>query len=131
MKTIILICCLLFSLTGYAKPIKKIKLPRSPLWKKLNSIVIQKLDVEEAEPRAVFRLLQIRSKALDPEKKGVHFVLKGLKNHPQTITIQLEKVPLADVIKYVCMTAGLAYKVEDFAVIIMPKPPAKKKKQQD
>ena len=107
-----------------AKP--KGYLPPSPLWKKLKSIIIDKIEFEDASPLEVFKYLRVRAKALDPEGKGVNFVFKGLQKNKSLITIKLTDIPLSDAVKYVCLTGKLAYKVDTFAVIIMPMPPVKK-----
>ena len=88
---------------------------------KLKSIKIGKIDFEEAKPLAVFKYLRIRSKALDPEGKGVNFVFKHLSKNKTLISLQMENVPLYSVIKYACMAANLEFKVEEYAVIIQPK----------
>lgn len=127
-KFFILVLLVFFAaFSGTAKP--KGYLPPSPLWKKLYSIKIDKIDFEDAKPLAVFKYLRIRSKDLDPAGKGVNFVFKGLKGHKSLVTVKLENLPLADAIKYVCLTGDLIYKVDDHAVVIMPKPPKAKKEK--
>lgn len=124
----ILIALLLtmISFTGESRP--KGYLPPSPLWKKLNSIIIDKIEFEDEKPLAIFKYIRIRSKACDPAGKGVNFVFKGLSKHKILITLKLKNLPLAEVIKYVCLTGDLLYKVDKYAVVIMPKPikPVKK-----
>ena len=120
-----LLCLCAFS--GLAKP--KGYLPLSPLWKKLNSIIIDKIEFEDEKPLAVFKYLRIRSKDCDPEGKGVNFVFKGLIKHKSLVTLKLQNIPLAEAIKYVCLTGDLMYKVDTYAVVIMPIPPKKKKKE--
>jgi hypothetical protein len=108
------------SYTGESKP--KGYLPPSPLWKKLNSIIIDSVEFEDEKPLAIFKYIRIRSKACDPAGKGVNFVFKGLRKHKILITLKLKELPLAEVIKYVCLTGDLLYKVDRYAVVIMPKP---------
>lgn len=124
-------CCFIFSLfiSANAKPINKIEIPRSPLWKKLNSIIIRNFEVEDADAQAVIRLLQLKSKALDPEGKGINFVSKGLKNHSRPVTLKLSNLPLAEVLRYVCLSSQLIIKVEDDVVIIKPRPFKKNKRK--
>lgn len=121
-----LLLCLL-TVPVFAKP--KGYLPASPLWKKLNSIVIEHIEFEDSDTQTVFKLLQVRSKDLDPEGKGINFVCKGLKDHKTLVTLKLDNLPLAEVIKYVCLAGDLIYKVDDYAVVVMPKPPAEKQKE--
>jgi len=119
---------LLCTLTGSAKP------PRSfhptPLRQKLNSIIIQKVEFEDAKPLTVFKFLRIRSKELDPAGKGVNFVFKDLRDHKTLVTVKLNNIPLSDVIKYVCLTGNLDYKIDAYAVVIRPKTLPKKKTKQ-
>ena len=128
MKLIGISFLLCLTLSGFARPIKKPVLSPSPLWKKLNSIIIDHVEFEDADPIAIFKLLRIRSKKLDTEGKGVNFIFKGLNNHEATITMELDNISLAELIKYVCLSGGLVYKVDRFAVVIMPKPPKKQRK---
>jgi hypothetical protein len=121
---ICLLLCLGASL-GFSKPKGY---PLSPLWKKLNSIIIDKVEFEDEKPIAIFKLLRIRSKELDPTGKGVNFVFKGLNEHKSLVTLKLSNIPLAEVIKYVCLSGNLMYKVDTYAVVIMPKVLKKKKK---
>ena len=121
MKYIIIALLLsMISLTSEARP--KGYLPPSPLWKKLNSIIIDKIEFEDEKPLAIFKYIRIRSKACDPAGKGVNFVFKGLTKNQVLITLKLKELPLAEVIKYVCLTGDLLYKVDRYAVVIMPKP---------
>ena len=125
MKILGIALFVVLTLPLYAKPIKQISLPKSPLWNKLYSIKIDHIEFMEAEPETVFKLLRVRSKELDPEGKGINFVLKGLQDHKTNVTLKLDNLPLAEVIKYVCLSGNLDYKVDDYAVIIMPKQPGK------
>jgi len=122
----LLLCLGVFS--GIAKP--KGYITPSPLWKKLYSIKIDKVKFEDEKPLAVFKFLRMRSKELDPAGKGVNFVFKGLQKHKSLVTLDLSNLPLAEVIKYVCLIGDLVYKVDEYAVVIMPKPPKGKKKKQ-
>lgn len=132
MKTTLIACCLFFTLIfigNAAKPIKEIKLPDSPLCADLKDIKIPQITLEEASPQSVFKLLRQLSKKNDPKGKGINFILKGLKKHPYTISLELKDLPLGDVIRYICMTGNLSYKVEDFAVVIMPRKSKNAKKK--
>ncbi|MEI8311690.1 MAG: Amuc_1098 family type IV pilus outer membrane protein [Verrucomicrobiota bacterium] len=113
---------------------------------KLNRIIIPKIELKESTIReAVERLKQI-SKDRDPstDKKGVNIVLK-LPSAPATpavvdpaappagaaatapavtpdtvVTMSLSNVPLIEALKYLTELAGLKFKVEPFAVSIVP-----------
>ena len=124
------ICFIFFvcALTGFAKTPVSIRI--SPLYRKLQSIIIKKVEFEDAKPLAVFKFLRIRSKELDPTGKGVNFVFKDLREHKTLVTVKLNNIPLSEVIKYVCLTGNLNYKIDAYAVVIMPKSLPKKKTKQ-
>ena len=112
------IAVFLLAAIGTAEPAKET--PSGNLWKKLNSIIIDQVEFEDSEPINILKFLRQRSKDLDPEKKGVNFVFKDLEQHKTLVTLKLSNLPLSEVIKYVCLSGDLIYKVEDFAVVIMP-----------
>lgn len=114
---------------------------------KLNRIIIPRLDVQEATVRDVVDFLKQRSKDLDttadetPEKKGVSIVMKledaqapdpaasaspsaplpmhgG--NENTRITLSLTNVSLIEALKYVTELSGLKYKIDPYAVSIVP-----------
>jgi hypothetical protein len=63
------------------------------------------------------------SRQLDPEHKGVGFVLQ-----PEAIaagrpiTLKLDNVPLNETLRYVCELSGLRYRVDEHFVSILPHP---------
>ena len=79
------------------------------LLRKLNSIKLVKVDFDEAKPIAVFKYLRERSKELDPDAKGINFVFRHMDKSTALVTLKLENIPMAAVIKYVCMAANLDY----------------------
>ncbi|NOY74883.1 MAG: hypothetical protein GXP32_03720 [Kiritimatiellaeota bacterium] len=96
---------------------------------KLKSIKIKKIDFESTNPVAVFKYLRKRSKILAVDGKGVNFVFKRMNTSKTRVTIKMENIPLLVAIKYVCMAADLDYKIEEYAVVIQPKPAKKLKKR--
>jgi len=114
---------------------------------KLNKIIIDKMDLEDASIREVVDFLKQKSRQLDnstedPKKKGVNIVLKlaspapvptptgeqpAETPSPETgvtedtkISIALKNVPLIEAVRYLTELAGLKYKIEPFAVSIIP-----------
>jgi hypothetical protein len=90
---------------------------------KAESIMIPHLEVDAVTIEDVFTLLRKRSKELDPDHRGINFVFKfspaGRKAFTErTLTLNLDNIPLYDVIRYSCMASGLRYLFEDNAVII-------------
>jgi len=112
---------------GRSKPKKPPVVHDKAMMAKLNSIVIKHIDLDDVEPSAVFKLLRIESKKADPKGKGVNFMLTGgLDKSAKRVSIVMDDVPLSEIIRYVCMAAGLEYVAERYAVVIKPKPPKKK-----
>jgi len=126
--------------------------------KKLNSIIIPKIDFRDSTVREAIEYLGKKSKELDEAKEGVNIVLKldqsgisapapipaapagggipGLDPVPAApeapaapvasggadtkITLTLNNVPLVEALKYITTLASLKFKVEPFAVSVVP-----------
>ena len=116
--------------------------------RKLNGTIIQRMDLPDASIREVVNFLKQKSIELDtstndPKKRGVNIVLKLPKdasiNAPAAeaddkkpdslvsqvtedtkVTIALNNVPLIEAIRYLTELAGVKFKVEPFAVSIVP-----------
>lgn len=121
---------------------------KDAITRKLNGTIIQRMDLQEASIREVVDFLKQKSRELDtstddPKKRGVNIVLKLPKDAPSNaptaeaedkkqaalvsqvtedtkVTIALNNVPLIEAIRYLTELAGLKYKVEPFAVSIVP-----------
>jgi general secretion pathway protein D len=114
---------------------------------KLNKIILDRIDLEDASIREVVDFLKQKSRQLDtstddPKKKGVNIVLKLASQNsaplPSTtteaqepattpgvtedtkISIALKNVPLIEAVRYLTELAGLKYKIEPFAVSLLP-----------
>ena len=109
---------------------------------KLNKIIIDRIDLDQASIREVVDFLKQKSRQLDtstedPKKKGVNIVLKidsqspvALSTDEQVaeptttpdtkISISLKNVPLIEAVRYMTEIAQLKYKIEPFAVSIIP-----------
>lgn len=93
---------------------------RSALYDKLQKIMIDKILFETTDIQSILARLAALSKENDPEGVGVSII------PPPDIAVrsrkipylELEKVPLMEVLKYVCELAGLKYKIEDRAVLV-------------
>ena len=125
--------------------------------RKLNGIILPRVDFKESTVREAIEFLVKKSKDIDPENVGVNIVLKldeqggaiapppvaapvggipGLADPVAApvaaaapaitggagtrVTLTLNNVPLIEVIKYITNLANLKYKIEPFAVSIVP-----------
>ena len=94
---------------------------QEPCAEKLNKIIIEKVVFDETDVVDAFDLLRKISKEKDSNGKGINIVLRELKRGENSITLELSDIPAGDLIRYICMSANLEYKVEQFAVIISRK----------
>ena len=93
---------------------------RESITQKLRTLIFPQVEFAGATLPEVAELLRVRSRDLDPQGVGVSFVL----NVPQDarekpISLNLSNVPMEEVLRYVSESCGVAYKVEDHAVIFV------------
>ena len=117
--------------------------------RKLNGTIIEKIDLPEASIREVVDYLKQKSRELDtstddPKKRGVNIVLKLPTAQPATspasdatttttdqpaspavtenfkVSLSLRNVPLIEAIRYLTELSGLKYKIEPYAVLLVP-----------
>ncbi len=122
---------------------------QAEILKKLNGIVIPEINYRDAVVSDVITFLSEESRRLDPEKVGVNIVLSSGLTAPtpsgvpapsaappaegqppaptateavegRKVTLSLRSVPLIDALKYVTTLAGLKYRIESTAVIVLP-----------
>jgi general secretion pathway protein D len=112
---------------------------------KLNRIIIPRIDLRDTTVREAVEFLKQRSRELDTStddpqgKRGVNIVLKLLPSQPDLalppaegptppvggtadtrVTLSLTNVPLIEALRYLTELAGLKYKIEPYAVSIVP-----------
>jgi general secretion pathway protein D len=112
---------------------------------KLNRIIIPRIDLRDTTVREAVEFLKQRSRELDTstddpqEKRGVNIVLKLRPSQPDLtlppaegptppaggtadtrVTLSLTNVPLIEALRYLTELAGLKYKIEPYAVSIVP-----------
>lgn len=113
--------------------------------RKLQNIILPVVDFQDVTVDQAIDIIRQRARELDtleldPEKKGVNFVVRtptvtggaaddegasefggSAKPGSKTIgTLELRNVPLEVVIKQICDVTQLRYKVEDYAVVLLP-----------
>jgi general secretion pathway protein D len=108
---------------------------------KLNSIIIDKIDLTESPIGEAVEYLKQKSVSLDPNKKGINIFLKlpqpgmaataatvpGTPSQPSSapttepqITLSLNHVPLYVALDYISKLANMKLKIDPFAVSIVP-----------
>ena len=130
MKKIIgVMIVLMVAYSGYSRrPVKKISFKsdaQKRLEQKLNTIKLDKIEFDDEDVLTVFKYIRLIAKQADPAGKGVNFVFKDLDKSKKRITIILENVPVLYAVKSICETAGLTYRIDDYAVFIQTKEEAK------
>jgi len=98
---------------------------------KLESIVIDKVNLDKADVGIVVKFLTQKSRELDPGKQGVSFVLRL---DPETdatketsraqihreVSLTLDHISLLDMLEEISQQTGLEYSIEPYAVYLRP-----------
>lgn len=87
---------------------------------KLGKIIIPHIEFEETDIETVISFLVRQSAELSQDKNQVNIILMIPREEKKrtNITLNLNNIPLLEAIKYVAISAGLQYKVEDYAVVL-------------
>jgi general secretion pathway protein D len=96
--------------------------------RKLDEIVIPRIDFRDATIREALDFIKQRAVALDtteqdPSRRGINIVLKAAADSPEAnsrITLSLNDIPLRAAIDYVAKAANLKLKIEPYAVAVVP-----------
>jgi general secretion pathway protein D len=96
--------------------------------RKLDDIIIPRIDFQEVTVREALDIIKQRAAALDtsepdPSRRGVNIVLNIQEGSPEAsarITLALTDIPLRAAINYVANAANLKLKVEPYAVSVVP-----------
>jgi len=87
----------------------------------LKGIILPSLDFTTVSIEEATSFLTSKSKELDPDHKGVNFIIQPLASTTaKPISLTLNAVPLGEALRYVCQLAGVKYKVQDYAISIVP-----------
>lgn len=90
---------------------------------KMERIVFPRIEFENQDVKNVLSYLNDRSKIYDPDKEGVNisygFGNLSSESFPR-VTMSLSHIPLSEVLRYVCQSTGLKYKVESTGVFVGP-----------
>ncbi len=88
---------------------------------KLKSIFIS-LDFTDVSIEQATNFLYTESKRLDePTHKGIPFIIQpDASTSAKNVTLSLNNVPVVEALRYICQLANVKYKVQDYAVSIVP-----------
>jgi len=87
---------------------------------KLRTLVFPKVEFDGATLDEVVELLRVRSRDLDPQGKGVSFVISvPPEARNKAVSLNLLNVPMDEVLRYVGDMCGVTYKVDEHAVIFL------------
>ncbi|MCX6856374.1 MAG: type II and III secretion system protein, partial [Verrucomicrobia bacterium] len=102
------------------------KAPSGYLSAKMEGIVFPQVEFSGATIEEAVEFLRVKSRDLDvtetdPARKGVNIILKaGDTATAASISLSLKDVPMLEALRYVTELAGMKFKVEPFAVLIVP-----------
>lgn len=95
--------------------------PASAINSKLRDIILPQVHFSGATIEEVIEYLHVKSREFDTlDKTGVQFILRPGETKPGRISLDLTNVPLIEALRYCTELAGLKYKVEPYAVTIVP-----------
>ena len=87
---------------------------------KLRTIIFPRVDFAGATLDEVVELLRVRSRDLDPQGKGVSFIISAPPDaRSKPVSLNLFNVPMEEVLRYVGEMCGVTYKVDEHAVIFL------------
>jgi beta-lactamase regulating signal transducer with metallopeptidase domain len=96
----------------------------SPAEVHANKIILPQVLFHEATLDEAITFIRIKSRELDPEKKGLNILVKPGGDPKARITMQLKDVPAYEALRYCAEIAGHALSVDGDVVVITPKDPS-------
>jgi hypothetical protein len=100
----------------------RIEIPGTGVFGKMETIIFPNIEFEDADIFSVVRYLNRSSKRYDPAKAGVSIVVAGITKEAAgklpKITMHLSKIPMSEVVRYVCQCTGMKFKIDEGVVII-------------
>ncbi len=93
---------------------------------KMNRIIFPQVQFQGASIEEAIEFLRIKSRDFDtverdPSRKGINLIMKsGSTPSTAQISLDLKDVPMSEALRYVTELAGMKYRIEPFAVVIVP-----------
>jgi len=100
--------------------------PSAYIKEKMERIVFPSVQFTGATVEEAIEFLRVKSRDLDlternTERKGVNIIMKtGDTPVSAQITLDLKDVPMAEALRYITELAGMKFKIEPFAVLVVP-----------
>lgn len=86
---------------------------------KIRSFIIPSVSLQEASLEEVVEYLRIRSRELDPQKRGVDFVLRVSQDTAaKPVSLSMVNVPVEEVLRYATEMTGTVYRPDEYAISI-------------
>ena len=86
---------------------------------KMRSMILPVVDLQAASLEEVVEFLRIRTRELDPTKRGVSFVLKVSPDiAARPITLSMVGMPVEEVLRYATEITSTTYRADEYAVTI-------------
>ena len=93
------------------------------IYARMERIIFPSIAFDDADIMAVIRFLNSRSKVFDPDKQGVN-ISTGINARTaetlKRITMSFSRIPMSEVLRYICQDTGLKYRIEHDGVFIGP-----------
>lgn len=104
-------------ITPIARPVSS----SSPLLNKISSWRKISIDIKDYDVLSAIDLIREKSREADPEGRGFSFIPKNLdkeKMTNRTVSLQLDNIPIEEVLRYFCQKAGIRYKFQNDMIVI-------------
>ena len=103
-------------ITGSADPYEA---AGNELYNRLNDLMIDHIEFDGSDITSAISLLRARSKDLDPQGEGFNIIVpQSEKYADKTVTLNLDQIPLYEVIRYICKITGLNFRIDETDKII-------------
>ena len=93
--------------------------PGNDLYNRLNELMIDHIEFSDSDIGSVITLLRARSKDLDPNGEGFNIIVPQAEKYAnKLVTLNLDQIPLYEVIRYICKITGLSFRIDETDKII-------------
>jgi general secretion pathway protein D len=87
----------------------------------MENIIFPGVEFDDADIFSVIRYLHKNSKRYDPDQEGISVVASFTKKQAESlpkITMSFAKIPMSEVLRYLCQGVGLKYKIDEGSIVI-------------